>query len=72
MPPDRAVIAIIDDEADMRASVSQLLRLTGFDPVSFETADAALDLLNASFPGAVVSDIRMPGMDGGQLRGRLG
>jgi DNA-binding NtrC family response regulator len=71
MTTDRAVIAIIDDEADMRASVSQLLGLTGFDPVSFETADAALELLNASFPGAVVSDIRMPGMDGMALLRRL-
>lgn len=62
-------VAIIDDEADMRASVAQWLSLSDFDAVTFEGAETALKALGADFPGIVVSDIRMPGIDGmGLLR----
>ena len=64
-------IAIIDDEADMRSSIAQWLSLSGFDPVSFDTAEAALKAIRADFPGVVISDIRMPGIDGMALLRRL-
>jgi DNA-binding NtrC family response regulator len=62
-------VAIIDDEADMRTSVAQWLALSDFDALTFDGAEAALKALGADFPGIVVSDIRMPGIDGmGLLR----
>jgi DNA-binding NtrC family response regulator len=64
-------VAIIDDEADMRDSVAQWLRLSEFEPVTFESAEAALKVLSPDFPGVAVSDIRMPGMDGMALLRRL-
>ncbi len=57
-------IAIVDDEQDMRQSISQWLALSGFDTETFATAEEALKVLGPEFPGAVVSDIKMPGMDG--------
>ncbi|MGP3695688.1 sigma-54-dependent transcriptional regulator [Rhodobacter sp. NSM] len=57
-------VAIVDDEADMRQSISQWLALSGFDTESYASAEEALKGLNADFPGVVVSDIKMPGMDG--------
>jgi DNA-binding NtrC family response regulator len=68
---DRPTVAIIDDEADMRLSVAQWLQLSGFDPVSFDAAEPALKRLASDFSGIVVSDIRMPGMDGMALLRRL-
>ena len=68
---DNPTVAIIDDEADMRASVSQWLKLSDLDPVCFEAAEPALRLLSSDFPGVVVSDIRMPGMDGMALLRKL-
>ena len=64
-------VAVIDDEQDMRASISQWLSLSGFQPETFGSAEEALAMLSADFPGIVVSDIRMPGMDGMALLKRL-
>ena len=60
-------IAIIDDEKDMRQSISQWLALSGFDTETFASAEDALKGLGPDYPGIVVSDVRMPGMDGMQL-----
>jgi DNA-binding NtrC family response regulator len=67
----KSKIAIIDDEADMRESVAQWLQLSGFDTVAYEAAEPALKGLGPDFPGVVISDIRMPGMDGMALLRRL-
>lgn len=64
-------IAIVDDEADMRQSISQWLALSGFDTESFASGEEALAAIGPDFPGIVVSDIRMPGMDGMALLRRL-
>jgi len=57
-------IVVVDDEQDMRASISQWLSLSGFSPEAYASAEEALTVLGAEFPGIVVTDIRMPGMDG--------
>jgi DNA-binding NtrC family response regulator len=64
-------VAIVDDEADMRQSISQWLALSGFDTETYATAEEALKGIGAEFPGVVVSDIRMPGMDGMAFLKRL-
>jgi DNA-binding NtrC family response regulator len=64
-------IAIIDDEADLRESVSQFLELSEFRPMKFESAEQALRSVSPEFAGVVVSDIKMPGMDGMALLRRL-
>lgn len=62
-------IAIVDDEKDMRQSISQWLALSGFDTETHACAEDALKSVGADYPGIVVTDIRMPGMDGmGLLR----
>jgi len=57
-------IAIVDDEQDMRQSISQWLALSGFDTETYPSAEEALKVIGADWPGVVVSDIKMPGMDG--------
>ena len=64
-------IAIIDDEKDMRQSISQWLALSGFDTETYSSAEEALKGLGNDFPGIVVSDIKMPGMDGMQFLRKL-
>jgi len=69
--PKGMKIAIVDDEKDMRQSISQWLALSGFDTESFATAEEALKRIGADYPGVVVSDVRMPGMDGMSFLKRL-
>ena len=64
-------VAIVDDEADMRASISQWLALSGFDTETFPSAEDALKAIGPEFPGVVISDIKMPGMDGMAFLKRL-
>ncbi|MXQ07669.1 response regulator [Alphaproteobacteria bacterium GH1-50] len=64
-------IAIVDDEQDMRQSISQWLALSGFDTETFASAEDALKVVNTDYPGVVVSDIKMPGMDGMAFLKRL-
>ncbi|WGM38578.1 sigma-54 dependent transcriptional regulator [Caulobacter sp. NIBR1757] len=68
---DLTLVAFVDDDADLRAANAQGLKLAGLEVLTFERAETALERLDANFPGVVVSDIRMPGMDGRQLFARL-
>lgn len=65
--PKSMKIAIVDDEQDMRQSISQWLALSGFETETYSNAIDALKGIGSDFPGVVVTDIRMPGMDGMQF-----
>jgi DNA-binding NtrC family response regulator len=64
-------VAIVDDEADMRQSISQWLALSGFETETYASAEEALKKIGADYAGVVVSDIKMPGMDGMAFLKRL-
>ena len=57
-------VMIVDDEMDMRQSVSQWLALSGYDTETYASAEEALSHLSLDYAGIVVTDIRMPKMDG--------
>ncbi len=64
-------IVFVEDDAAVRASLAQTLELAGFEVVALDAAERALDLLVPGFPGIVVSDVRLSGMDGLALLGRV-
>jgi two-component system C4-dicarboxylate transport response regulator DctD len=63
LPP----VALVDDDKDLRRATAQTLELAGFAVSEFGCAKAALADLSSDFAGAVVTDIRMPEIDGLQL-----
>ncbi len=67
----KMTVAIVDDEEDMRQSISQWLSLSGYDTSTYATAESALAEIGPDYPGIVVSDIKMPGMDGMAFLRRL-
>jgi len=64
-------VAFIDDDDDLRAASVQALLLAGLAVKPFASAEAALEEIDAGFPGVVVSDVRMPRIDGLELFRRL-
>ena len=64
-------VAIIDDEKDIRDSISQWLSLSGYETQVFSDAESALTSITSEYPGIVISDIKMPGMNGMGLLKRL-
>ena len=64
-------VAIIDDEKDIRDSISQWLSLSGYETQVFSDAESALTSITTGYPGIVITDIKMPGMSGMGLLKRL-
>lgn len=60
-------VVFIEDDAPLREAMVQSLELEGLSVEAFETAAPVLRRLTPSFEGVVVSDIRLPGMDGQEL-----
>ena len=68
---DRTTIHIIDDDAAMRDSLAFLLDVNGYAVKAYETADAFLKDAAARTSSCIISDIRMPGMNGIELVRKL-
>jgi two-component system response regulator FixJ len=66
-----ANVWIVDDDDAMRDSLDFLLGAAGFSVQAFDSATSFLDALPSGQAGCVVTDVRMPGMDGIELLKRL-
>ncbi|PZQ48393.1 MAG: Fis family transcriptional regulator [Rhodovulum sulfidophilum] len=64
-------VLLVDDDEAMRGSTAQALELAGFAVEPLASGEEALRFAGQGFTGVVVSDIRMPGMDGMTLLGRV-
>lgn len=60
----KRTIMVVDDAARHRKLYADTLRQAGFDPLTAASADEALNLMAEKTPDMVVSDVKMPGMDG--------
>ncbi len=63
----KGTIFVVDDEESMRMAVSQWLTLADYKVESFANAKTALKNLSHEFDGVLITDIRMPVMDGLEL-----
>lgn len=63
-PASLGPVILCDDEKHIRIAGKQALELEGFEVELFERAEDALKRLEPDWPGVVISDIRMEGMDG--------
>ena len=64
-------VYVIDDDAAMRDSLNFLLDSSGFGVTLFDNAQNFIDTLPGLAFGCVVSDVRMPGIDGIELLKRM-
>lgn len=64
-------VAVVDDDASLCRSLARLLHLSGFQAITFESAEQFLaDPLRAHF-GCVLVDIQLGGMSGIEMHGKL-
>ncbi|MFL6815730.1 MAG: response regulator FixJ [Bradyrhizobium sp.] len=67
----RGKVYVVDDDEAMRDSLGFLLGSADFDVTIFESAQHFLDAVSGIGFGCVLSDVRMPGIDGIELLKRL-
>lgn len=67
----RTVVAIIDDEESVRKSLVRMLQAKGLEALAFPSAQEFLDDPRSKVVSCVVSDLRMPGVDGLALQRML-
>lgn len=67
----RPLVRIVDDDDVVRTSESFVLRLAGYDVQAFESAELFLASDDRARCGALVLDIRMPGMSGMELQQKM-
>jgi len=64
---DQGRVLLVDDEAMVREATAQWLELSGFSVECFSRAEQALERIDPFCPGILLTDVRMPGMDGLEL-----
>jgi PAS domain S-box-containing protein len=60
-------VVVIDDEEDIRDVMSMALKDSGYDVIAAEDGQTGLRICEKISPQIVITDIRMPGMDGLQV-----
>ena len=70
-PVSAPTVYVIDDDNSLRLSVRQCLELMDFTVRDFDRAENALAETTPFFEGVILSDVRMPGMDGLTLLKRM-
>lgn len=64
-------VTLVDDDDDFRSALAERLKLDDLEVRDFASAELALKALSADYAGVVVTDLRMPGMDGRGLLARV-
>jgi FixJ family two-component response regulator len=64
-------VFVIDDDANVRASIQGLLKAVGLRSESFGTAEEFLRTLEPDGPGCLVLDVSLPGVSGLELQRKL-
>jgi two-component system response regulator GlrR len=68
---DKPTILVVDDDPDLLQVIEMRLTFAGYDVVTATSGVSALEVFRAGRPRAVVTDLRMEGMDGFSLFERL-
>jgi two-component system C4-dicarboxylate transport response regulator DctD len=64
-------VLLVEDDPAVRFANAQTLKLAGLDVIACASAEAALEKVHPLFPGIMLVDVRLPGMDGLALLERV-
>jgi response regulator RpfG family c-di-GMP phosphodiesterase len=65
--PDAPCLLVVDDEARILSALRRALRREGYEILTAETVDEALRILDERPVNAILTDQKMPGMNGAQF-----
>ncbi|HEY2466504.1 MAG TPA: response regulator [Terracidiphilus sp.] len=65
------VVVAVDDDFRVRESIESLVESAGYSPQIFSTAEEFLGSGKLAVAACVITDVRMPGMDGLELQRRI-
>jgi FixJ family two-component response regulator len=65
------IVFIVDDDVSVRESLELLVRCEGWQPETFESAQAFLDRPRSLLPSCLVLDVSLPGLNGLELQKRV-
>jgi FixJ family two-component response regulator len=65
------IVVAVDDDFRVRESLESLVESAGYEPVVFSSAEEFLQSGTLTAATCVITDVRMPGMDGIELQRRI-
>ena len=65
------IVAAVDDDFRVRESIASLVESAGYTPLVFSSAEEFLQSGTLASAGCMITDVRMPGMDGLELQRRV-
>ena len=66
------VVHVVDDDASFRTAIERRLKKAGYEVATYQSAQHLLDRLpDQNSPGCILLDVRIPGLSGPELQGRL-
>jgi RNA polymerase sigma factor (sigma-70 family) len=66
------VVHVVDDDASFRTAIERRLKKAGYEVATYPSAQHLLDRLpDQRGPGCILLDVRIPGLSGPELQGRL-
>jgi FixJ family two-component response regulator len=66
------IVFVVDDDVSVRESLELLVRSAGWEPETFDSAEAFLARPRAPVPGCLVVDVSLPDLNGLDLQQRIG
>ena len=68
---NQAKVWVVDDDSSIRWVLERALNQAGINNESFTDADKLLQRIQSDTPDVIISDIRMPGIDGLELLAQI-
>jgi FixJ family two-component response regulator len=69
--PQGRCVVVVDDDNSMSNALARILRLGGYTPLTFTSAEALLESSSAGAAACLVLDVHLPGLTGFELYERL-
>src|ERR1700691_3043924 len=69
--PEKHIVAAVDDDFRVRESIASLVESAGYIPMVYSSAEEFLQSGTLAATGCMITDVRMPGMDGLELQRRV-